>query len=383
MSDGQKGNLMCTIYGKNIPVPAGLAGVCDFLVDLPAGRRVRLLQLTDMQVIDANQRRTADRLTPAEIICWQPERMRAECFDHIRSLVAQTRPDLIFITGDIVYGEFDDSGKSLLAFCSLMDSFRIPWLPVFGNHDNESARGVLWQCARFEESAWCLFRRGTVHGNGNYTVGIRQGGTLIRVLYMMDSNGCGGTDPCVYHHVGFHEDQVEWLNACGQRVTAAAGNVPGFVAFHIPTVEFIRAAVEKGYQSADPSADPSTRERPYVIGVDCPAQDGDFGCKREQHSAFKAPGDFRGALASCHADGVFVGHCHAINTTILWQGIRWTYGLKTGQYDYHIPGQIGGTLIELEPDAAEDAPNGQAEVSPFTVRHVPSLTLYGPFPKGE
>jgi hypothetical protein len=59
-------------------------------------------------------------------------------------------------------------------------------------------------------------------------------------------------------------------------------------------------------------------------------------------------------------DGVFVGHCHAINTSILWQGIRWTYGLKTGQYDYHTPGQVGGTLITL---------NGES----FTVHHIPAL----------
>jgi GPR endopeptidase len=66
------------------------------------------------------------------------------------------------------------------------------------------------------------------------------------------------------------------------------------------------------------------------------------------------------ALHKAGIDGVFAGHCHANNTSVLWKGIRWTYGLKTGQYDYHTAGQLGGTLITLW---EED----------FTVVHVPSL----------
>jgi hypothetical protein len=46
---------------------------------------------------------------------------------------------------------------------------------------------------------------------------------------------------------------------------------------------------------------------------------------------------------------------------VLWQGIRWTYGLKTGQYDYHTPGQVGGTLITLWG-------------TEFSVRHLPTLS---------
>lgn len=367
---------MSLAFDKSLPVPAALSAACDFLVTVPSGRRPKLLQLTDMQMIDASQMRRADRLVSVEVQCWLPERMDAQCFDHIRSVVAQTQPDLIFITGDVVYGEFDDSGRTLQAFVSLMDSFRIPWAPVFGNHDNESMRGVLWQCGLFEASPYCLFKRGEVHGNGNYTVGIMQDGKLVRMLYMMDSNCCGGTsDPLVYRHVGFHEDQVDWLRARGEAAGKADGAVPGFIAYHVPTVEFSRAAKEKGYQNDDET-------RAYVIGVDSPARDGDFGCKREVMSVFAAPGDFRGALTACRTDGVFVGHDHAINTSILWDGIRWTFGFKTGQYDYHIPGQMGGTLITLNPGAAVDAPNDNSEEAPFSVRHVPSLTLYAPFPKG-
>ena len=348
---------------------------CDYLVRLPAGRTPRILQLTDMQVIDATQQRYSGRLNEKEVVCWAPENADAECYGHIRSLVAQTNPDLIFITGDIVYGEFDDSGRSLEQFCAFMNGLCIPWAPVFGNHDNESARGVAWQCDLLESGEYCLFRRGNVTGNGNYTVGISVGGRLCRVLYMMDSNGCGGgTDPALCRVAGFAPDQVAWLRTRGEAV-GQAGNIPGTVAFHIPTSDFLLAARSCGYETED-------TKRNYVIGVDVPARNGDFGCRREMHSAFASPDGFRDAVRAARVDGVFVGHDHAINTSVLWQGIRWTYGFKTGQYDYHIPGHMGGTLVTLNPWATPGALPDNSESAPFTVRHVPALTLYGPFPNG-
>jgi hypothetical protein len=33
-------------------------------------------------------------------------------------------------------------------------------------------------------------------------------------------------------------------------------------------------------------------------------------------------------------------------------GIRYTHGVKSGTYDYHTRGRIGGTLITVSPDRA-------------------------------
>ena len=38
-----------------------------------------------------------------------------------------------------------------------MDSFEIPWSPVFGNHDNESKMGVEWQCDQLEKANFAYF----------------------------------------------------------------------------------------------------------------------------------------------------------------------------------------------------------------------------------
>ncbi len=348
---------MTTLFGKSSPVPAPFDGIADFVLDLPADRPLRILQLTDMQIIDASQQRTPDRLNAREIALWQPDAIPAQCTDPIRSVVAQTDPNLILITGDVIYGEFDDSGASFALFCDFMDSLGIPWAPVYGNHDNESRRGIDWQNGRFESSKLCLFKKGSVTGNGNYTVLLTQDGKPCRSLYMMDSGACmGSPDASVRRGPGFAPDQYECLYATADRMTEANGGtpVPAFLCFHIPTVQFHLAAVEKGYQTEN------EREK-YVIGVTTPAKDGDFGCKREPIGCFGTPADFVDRLRRAGVDGVFVGHCHANNTSVLWQGIRWSYGLKTGQYDYHTAGQVGGTLITLWGES-------------FTVHHIPALT---------
>ena len=109
------------IYGKASPVPAPFAGIADFVLDLPDHRPLRILQLTDMQIIDASQQRAPDRLNPREAEVWQPEFIPIQCMDQISSVVAQATPDLILITGDIIYGEFDDSGRSMELFCDYME----------------------------------------------------------------------------------------------------------------------------------------------------------------------------------------------------------------------------------------------------------------------
>lgn len=328
---------------------------CDFVVDFPADKeKIKLLQITDMQIIDSSQMRTPDRLCAEEIEAWKPESMDGNFFNHVKSLVAQTKPDMFFITGDMVYGQFDDSGRVFEKFCEFMDSFEIPWLPVFGNHDNESEIGVDRQCEMLSNAKFSLFKRGEVTGNSNYTVGISKGGKLVRVMYMLDSHG-------VLRAQGLYPDQLEFVSNSAKNIIKINNtSVPGFAAFHFPTKEFICAETEKGYLTEE--------RRSYVIGVDVEAKDDDFGSRQENYKkigSIEVPG-FLDLVKECNINAVFIGHYHSVCTCITYENIKWVYGLKTGQYDYHTPGQLGGTLVTLE--------NGD-----FTVARVPALVKYAPF----
>ena len=333
---------------------------CDFVLELGEARKgtkIKLLQLTDMQFIDASQRRRDDRISEREIEAWTPQNFDSFCGDHIRSVISQTHPDLIFITGDLVYGEFDDNGSVFDYFCTLMDSFGIPWAPVFGNHDNESTMGVDWQCERLAASKHCLFARGSVSGNGNYTVGISAGGELLRVMYMLDSNGCKhGTDPKIMKEKRLYRDQLEWLSARAE----AVGEAKGFCCFHIPTKEFQDAMLSKGYGE--------TPHDLFTIGVSVPQKDDDVGCQLQPlRTMAQTDLPLIPLFQKARIDGVFIGHYHSVNTCIRYEGIRWLFGLKTGQYDHHEPGQIGGTLVTLE--------HGD-----FSITHITALVPCAPVP---
>lgn len=338
---------------------------CDYVIKLAderKGTKIRLLQITDMQYIDSCQMRVPDRLRPDEISAWKPENFDALCSNHIRSLVAQTKPDLIFVTGDMVYGSFDDKGTSYKYYCDFMDSLGVPWAPVFGNHDNESYAGVDYQCKLMEDSKNCVFVRGDVYGNGNYTVGVAVGDDVALVLHMLDTNGCNGYDGTDEVRVAkLHKDQLDLMVNNYQCIKTAQGrDITSYVAFHIPTAEYIEAETAKGYLTEDRAA--------YTIGVDVEAKDGDFGQKNSRlHSVAEVEGDLMDAYTKANISASFVGHWHDINTCINYKGIKWVYGLKTGQYDSHVPGQLGGTLVTLD--------NGVTEIT-----HVPSLVPYGPNP---
>ncbi len=331
---------------------------CDFGVVLDTDREITILQLTDTQIIDESQSRTKERLGHDERTAWSRENIAKNCYNHIRSLVTQSHPDLIFFTGDVVYGSFDDSGDILADFISFMDSLEIPWTMVFGNHDNESKIGVECQCEMLESSKYCLFKRGNISGNSNFTVGIFCGEKLKRVLYMLDSNGC-------IADAKIHPDQLDYMNSCGTEVRRKHGNIPGFMAFHIPVDIFHEAEYSKGYSSPEAPN--------YLLGVDIASKDGDFGfnCEEAKYASpyIKTDSQFREALNTCRIDGIFVGHCHKIATCINYCGMKLVFGLKTGQYDYHLEGQLGGTVITLIPESND-----------FKVHYLPSLVPHGPFP---
>lgn len=339
----------------------GVFDGCDLVLQLGEHRRgskIKLLQATDMQILDATQRRTPDRLNAAEIATWSPKNFDKLFGNQMRTLVSQVQPDLIFMTGDLVYGEFDDNGSAFRWFCDFMDSLCVPWVPVFGNHDNESAMGADWQCEQFKKSRFCMFEQGAVSGNGNFTVGIATGDTLVRVLHMIDTHGCRGMQPAE-----ICTDQIELFIRSTEKITAAQGReVPAFMAFHIPTAEFLEAEQSKGYAKVGTDF--------YTIAVDVQAKDGDFGCKMENLTSIaKTDFSFLEAAKKCNVDTVFVGHYHRINTVITYKGLRLVFGLKTGQYDFINAGQLGGTRVVLEDDSVD-------------ICHIPSLALYAPLIEG-
>lgn len=91
----------------------------DFKLNFNTDRPIRILQLTDMQIIDGTQRRYPERLDQESGERWNPQHDEENIYAPMRFLIEASMPDLIVITGDMIYGEFDDSGESLKRLYSI------------------------------------------------------------------------------------------------------------------------------------------------------------------------------------------------------------------------------------------------------------------------
>lgn len=314
----------------------------DFIVEVESGKNPVVLQLTDTQIIDNAQARPGRNQSDY----YGTDKMDERCFNYLTETINATKPDFIIITGDLVYGEFDDNGTSLISLINFMESFKIPWSPVFGNHDNESKKGVDWQCQQLEAAEYCYFEQKTLTGNGNYSIGISQNGKLTRVFYMLDSNGCGNASAQSLANghtttrTGFGNDQIEWYTEEITMIKEVSPDTKISFAYHIQQSVFQLAFNKYGLNSGD-------FKGPLTIDTHPDKKEGDFG---HFGNGMKGPWDtsltvWKGMVA-LGVDSVFVGHEHLNNASVVVDGIRFQFGQKSSEYDRfnwrNADGTIGG-----------------------------------------
>ena len=90
---------------KNSDIPA------DFVLNVEGDGEIKVLQITDTQMIDHTQ----VRLGNGAVSSGYADRDYI-MYDLLRYVVEQTKPDLILLTGDYVYGDYDDNGSCFKPF---------------------------------------------------------------------------------------------------------------------------------------------------------------------------------------------------------------------------------------------------------------------------
>ena len=261
-------------------------------------------------------------------------------------------PDLIILTGDNVYGRFDHNGSVWTAFVNFMDSFDIPWAPVFGNHDAESNMGVDWQCEQLMNAENCLFKQRELTGNCNYSVAIEQGGEIKRVFYMLDSNGVGSPSKATLANghtsttPGFASDQIAWYTEQITRLQETLPDLKISFAYHIQSNLFELAYAKYGYVTWQPWAN---------INVDLHEDkaEGDFGYIGYVKGEWTQDID---ALKALGVDSMFIGHEHTSSSSVVYDGIRFQFGQKSSRYDMFSMLDKDGNVKHSDWDDATDSP---------------------------
>lgn len=259
----------------------------------------------------------------------------------IDSLVKETEPDLITLTGDNAWGTI-----AYIKLIHQIDSYGIPWAPVMGNHDGQCLINEFWAAYLLFKAENCLFEFGPENmGYGNYIINITENGKIIHTLFMVDTHNSNeytledGSTVGGYDHLW--DNQIEWYKWAVNGISEIEKKtVESSVFMHIPVCEY-KDAWEKAYGSSETGTLP-LECAPDAIGtcgegVSCPpVNNGFFGVCKELGST----------------RNMFAGHDHANNFMIDYEGIRLIYTLKTGYGAYYTEGLVGATAISIGSDGS-------------------------------
>ena len=283
----------------------------------------------------------------------------------IDKLVADTKPDLITVTGDNAWETF-----AYIQTANLIDSYGIPWAPVMGNHDGEGCPSEFWCAKVLDNCKNCLFKFGPEGmGYGNYIINIKENDKIIHTLFMMDShnsikedNNVNGPKDSGYDH--FWPEQLKWYEWAVNGIKELAGKtVQSTVFMHIPVVEY-KDAWDMIYDSENDKIKDEYKDTAYGVnheGVCCAAENNGFFdlCKK---------------LGS--TKDMVCGHDHNNNYSAVYQGIRLTFALKTGSGCYWEEELNGGTVIKINSDGQTNISHMYVDYTNLSVAKMPIYTKH-------
>ncbi len=254
----------------------------------------------------------------------------------IASLIEKTQPDLITLTGDNAWGTV-----AYMELINYIDSFGIPWAPIMGNHDGEGCVSEFWAAELFTQAENCLFQFGPENmGYGNYILNVIENGKIIHTLFMLDTHSNrdytledGTVLEDEYDHLW--PLQMNWYKWAVNGIAQQEGKVVESTCFmHIPVIQY-RYAWDDAWDEEAQSFRPEYAENAF-------GKNSEWVCSAPVDNGFF---DLCKELGS--TKNMIVGHDHVNSSSIVYEGIRLTYGLKLGEGCYFEDGMTGGTTLTI------------------------------------
>lgn len=284
-----------------------------------------------------------------------------QAINAVAAMVAEEKPDLVIVTGDIAYpvpfqaGTFNNKTGAVI-FASLMEKLGMYWCPAFGNHDTEaysyfSREDISELYSNRQKYPHCLFQSEPkdVDGYGNYIVNVQTSkGEITQSFVMLDSHSYIDNDyfGIMWKYDCVHKNQVEWYEQQIKVLTKINNNKTpkSLMFFHMPPQEMLTAYneyKENGYKDTDDSK--------YIGGK--------AGEKNlVVYPSEKNYGLFDKCLELGSTKGIFFGHDHLNNFTMLYKGIQLTYDYTVDYLAYvginKYGTQRGCTMITTKPDGS-------------------------------
>lgn len=214
-------------------------------------------------------------------------------------------------------------------FINFMDTFKVPWAPIFGNHETSKGHGSSTfdqqskpELAKlFASSKYCLFEWGPCESNwqpiddgqsggaGNYVINLTRGGRIIHSFIMMDT--CQGTS---WQDCYTAKTQIDWYQWMMYGLISMTNKDPMWTATlctHVPFESF------KDFSKTD------TDKCHYMYG----SNEGGVDAQKVHDSI-----DFWPIIVNLgHIDQIICGHDHENDSSFIHksENIRLTYAVKS------------------------------------------------------
>lgn len=248
----------------------------------------------------------------------------AIALERINQVLDAEHPDLVVVSGDVVYAAPADSGMRQVL--EPIARRKIPFVVTFGNHDDEQGmtRQQLYDVIRTVPGNLLLDRGTTL--SPDYILTVKSSSAPqkeVALLYCMDTHSYSPLkDVKGYAWLTF--DQIGWYRSQSAAYTSQNGGkpLPALAFFHIPLPEYNEAA-----------SDENAILRGTRMEEACAPK-----LNTGMFAAMKEAGDVM---------GVFVGHDHDNDYAVMWKNILLAYGRFTGgntEYN-HLPN--GARVIVL------------------------------------
>lgn len=249
-------------------------------------------------------------------------------------LITEIQPDLITMTGDNAWAPL-----AYLKLIKFIDSYGIPWAAVMGNHDGQGLVSEFWAAYQMSEAKNCIFECGPKDmGYGNYIINITENGKTIHTLFMMDTHSDAKTGG--YDHLW--DNQISWYKWAVNGIASENGStVQSSVFMHIPVNEYADAWKVAWNEDAG-------EYNPEYADTSFGKNDENVCSPRDNNRN----GFFDVCLELGSTKDMIVGHDHVNCSSILYKGIRLSYGMKTGEGCYWTPEMNGGSTLSIASDGS-------------------------------
>ncbi|KAJ4302086.1 Phosphatase dcr2 [Collariella sp. IMI 366227] len=186
--------------------------------------------------------------------------------DFVNKVLEEERPNLVVLSGDQVNGDTaPDVQTAIFKYAQLLIKRKIPYVSIFGNHDDEGTMSRAAQMELIEALPYSLSKAGPpeIDGVGNYYIEVLARGSSGHsaiTVYLLDSHAYSPNERKYPGYDWIKKNQIDWFRATAQGLKKQHRDYTHHhmdVAFiHIPIPEYVDVNATRVGNWGEPSTIP-------------------------------------------------------------------------------------------------------------------------------